>query len=135
MKLKTKQQLELYLRKYSLKCSAIQVEDEKLKEKFLNAIKDGNLDLVKTLIELNNDLVYTVDPVNSNEHYQIEQTALHWAAKRGYHEIITFLLSHNADVNAADVTGKTPLMVAMRVKQGKSIDVKQTHIIIVPYAR
>jgi len=40
-------------------------------------------------------------------------TALHYAADRGYNEIIEFLLQSGANVNAVDSSGQTALMYAV----------------------
>jgi hypothetical protein len=40
------------------------------------------------------------------------QTALHGAAEHGFDKIIEFLAAHGADLNAKDVSGRTPLDVA-----------------------
>ena len=40
-------------------------------------------------------------------------TALHFAADRGYNEIIEFLLRSGANVNAVDSSGQTALMYAV----------------------
>ena len=36
-------------------------------------------------------------------------TALHWAAKRGFPEIVRVLINYHSDVNARDIIGRTPL--------------------------
>lgn len=50
------------------------------------------------------------------------QTSLHWAAKRGYSEIIWLLVKSGAKINVRDIMGKTPLMAALRTKQNNSIE-------------
>ena len=40
-------------------------------------------------------------------------TALHFASDRGYLQIVEFLLSSSAEINAVDVTGQTALMYAV----------------------
>lgn len=40
-------------------------------------------------------------------------TALHYAADRGYNEIIEYLLQNGASVNAVDSSGQTALMYAV----------------------
>lgn len=39
---------------------------------------------------------------------------MHWAAKRDYTDLIKLLAKRGADVNAADLAGKTPLLLAIR---------------------
>ena len=50
---------------------------------------------------------------------------MHWAAKRGYGEIIEKIVECKGDINAKDMTGKTPLMVALRAKQGRAVEVSK----------
>jgi len=57
-------------------------------------------------------LVYAFDP--------IRQTALHWAAKRGYLDICRRLIEYGADFDAVDMGFRTPLYYALR---GKHVEV------------
>ena len=40
-------------------------------------------------------------------------TSLHWAAKRGYYKTCELLVKNNADLNALDILGRTPLFIAL----------------------
>lgn len=42
------------------------------------------------------------------------QTGLHWASKRGYTTVIEILLKNWAFVDAKDMSGRTPLYLAVR---------------------
>ena len=61
----------------------------------LEAAKNGDLKTVQVLVIKNKYLVYEFDTCN--------QTALHWAVKRGHNKIVEHLLKHGADVNAIDI--------------------------------
>ena len=45
------------------------------------------------------------------------QTALHWASKRGYLEIMKALIENGAYVDARDIIGRTPLMLAAKANK------------------
>ena len=40
-------------------------------------------------------------------------TGLHWAAKRGHIEICEYLIKNNAHIDALDIMGRSPYMLAM----------------------
>lgn len=43
----------------------------------------------------------------------IGQTALHWAAKRGYKKLAEMMINKGANMMATDLNGKTPLDTAI----------------------
>lgn len=49
-------------------------------------------------------------------------TLLHYAADRGHAEMIPFLVSQGANVNALDQTHQTPLMYAVCCEQKVSVE-------------
>jgi ankyrin repeat protein len=69
---------------------------------------DGNLNAVKDLIEKKN--------VNINESDYDRRTPLHLAASNGRADIVEFLISQGAVVNAEDRWGGTPLQDSLREK-------------------
>lgn len=72
------------------------------------AVQNGDLEMVKTLLNDNPDLVSSKD--NDNINYSIKgYTPLHLAAERGYNDIVELLLSKGANVNAKDNITMTPL--------------------------
>jgi cytohesin len=69
-----------------------------------DAVKTGDLEKVKTLLESNPQLVFSNDSDGL--------TPLHLAAVKGYRTVAELLLSHGAEVNAKNKDGFTPLHVA-----------------------
>lgn len=51
------------------------------------------------------------------DHYRNGNTLLHYAANRGYLDIVTLLLKKGADINARDKDGRTPLHEAMAYRR------------------
>ena len=49
-------------------------------------------------------------------------TALHYAAGYGFFELVALLIEKGADLNARDDAGKTPLQVAIEMKQDKVVE-------------
>ena len=67
--------------------------------------RGGNIDAVRELIDLGADV---------NIRNYKGQSALHCAAKAGFHEPVALLLETGADVNATDRDGDTPLHAVCR---------------------
>ena len=59
-----------------------------------------------SLLNKDKHLVYDFDILH--------QTGLHWAAKRNKPEIIKYLISRGAIVDAKDIANRTPLIVASK---------------------
>lgn len=73
---------------------------------FIQAVKDNNeLEVLRFLIN-NRLLVYDTD--------EFKQTALHWASKRNFPNIVTLLLKYGSFVNTKDEFGNSPLHIACR---------------------
>lgn len=64
-------------------------------KKFFLAVKENDIATVERMIKKNKYYVYDYDTVR--------ETALHWAAKRNYKEIIDLLLKNGANANAFDI--------------------------------
>ncbi len=72
------------------------------------AALDGNLSQVRTLVDQGNN-VNARSAANSG---YAQYTPLALAIEHGHSDVISYLLDHGADVNAATATGNTPLHVA-----------------------
>jgi cytohesin len=70
-----------------------------------DAAADGNLEIVRTLLKDNPDLISSKD-TNGD-------TPLHWAADKGHKDVAAFLLGYHADVNAKGAISQTPLFCAV----------------------
>ena len=77
---------------------------EKEEEEFIDAAKNGDLDTIKRLLEINH-----VD-VNCQNSYGI--TALLMASITGHHDVVDFLAGNGAYINAMDNRGSTALIYA-----------------------
>jgi ankyrin repeat protein len=69
----------------------------------INAVLEGETELVRSLIDRGVDLDYR---------YGFENTALMYASNYGYKDIVELLLRHGADVNAKNEDGSTALIWA-----------------------
>jgi ankyrin repeat protein/L-ascorbate metabolism protein UlaG (beta-lactamase superfamily) len=74
-----------------------------------DAIQKGDVAKVKTLISNNKELI--------NMKSEKGQTPLHLAVQNGNQEIVEFLISQGADVNARDGEGNTTLVTALALKK------------------
>ncbi|WP_051359856.1 ankyrin repeat domain-containing protein [Adhaeribacter aquaticus] len=74
----------------------------------IEAVKSGNLEEVKSLLDNEPDIVNTKD----NKGY----TLLHLAAQEGNGDLIKLLLERGADINALTEDGQSPMEIA--IKQG-----------------
>ena len=75
---------------------------------YSEAVKAGDLTRVRQIVRGNPQAIRTRDP-------QFGGTPLHWAALRGYREIVAFLVAEGADVKVTNNAGETPLQVAQRM--------------------
>lgn len=74
-----------------------------------NAIQKGDVARVKTLISNNKELIH----MKSDKGL----TPLHLAVQNGKLEIVEFLISQGADINAKDSEGNTPLITALAFRK------------------
>lgn len=71
---------------------------------FFKLIKEGELRGICELLDRDKYLVHDTDLVGLS--------GLHWAVKRKFYNIASELIERNANPNARDTTGKTPLIIA-----------------------
>lgn len=73
---------------------------------YFEAVKSGNVQLVKSFLTADKKLVHVKDSVG--------QTAMHWAAKRNDVAMARILKVAGAEIDAVDMTLRTPLFMAAR---------------------
>lgn len=73
---------------------------------FLQACKDGDVKLVRSLLRESRWLALSYD--------YVKQTGIHWAAKRGHAELIPILARSGTFVDSRDCAGRTALFIAAR---------------------
>ena len=73
---------------------------------FFEAVKTGKLKDVEDIILDDKFIIYEYDTS--------DQTALHWAAKRDYQDIVKLLIDNGSDINKPDFLGRTPLFFAAK---------------------
>jgi len=77
---------------------------DKTSEELLWAIKNGDLVIVKDVVEKQNfDVNYEI----------ASRSPLHYAADYGQTDVLDYLLSKGADVNTVDKHGITPILAAI----------------------
>jgi len=87
--------------------------------KLIKAVKNRDVDKIVDLLNNNRFTVYDFDTVH--------QTALHWAAKRGYPEIWRILIAKGALVDAKDLGNRTPLLIASKMSNVRWVKVLLAH--------
>jgi len=80
--------------------------EHELSEEFFVAVKLGEFAAVRRYLRINRYLVHDFD--------SCKQTALHWAAKRGYIDIVDLLIKTGCDVDAVDIMGRSALLFAAK---------------------
>jgi hypothetical protein len=74
---------------------------------FLSAVKSGKTEEVLTLLANNRHLLEVTDSLHC--------TALHWAVKRRNLRLVTKFIERGADVEGKEISGRTPLMLAVQL--------------------
>ena len=87
--------------------------EKELSRKFIDACKDNEIDTIKELLKKDRYLVYDFD--------YIGLTGLHWGCKFGHGDQAEIQCQANADVEARDTLGRTPLYFAIQSVNTKCI--------------
>ena len=90
--------------------------------------KEGDINQVEKLLNKNRFLVYDFD--------SFHQTALHWAAKRNFPNIIKLLMNYGSFVDWKDLCNRTPLYLAAKlnhIKWVKALLAKEANPILQTY--
>ncbi len=80
------------------------------KARFFEAVREGDTDAVRRLLEQEPGLVREHDAT-------FGATGLHWAALRGRTDVVKLLLTRGAVATAVNTAGETPLDVARRARR------------------
>jgi len=86
--------------------SELEILDEAKSLKLFEAVKEGDVEKVKVLVNTQN-----VDHVHNDSEYG-PITALHVACKMGHTDVVKALIAGGADLDLADKYGNTPLIIA-----------------------
>ena len=89
----------------------------KLEIDLIKAVKDGNLEKVKDLIEKKTD-------VNCKDKYS--QTPLMWAAAVGNADIVRYLIDHGANISHKDKNNENALTIAENFEHDEIINILKT---------
>ena len=90
-------------------------------KELIEAVKTGNIPFIKELLNFNKYLVYDFDNVCLKK---MKLKPLHWSVKRDNYSISQLLITNNADVNAKDILGRSPLYFAYHLKDIKHMIVE-----------
>ncbi len=89
---------------------AIELLETALAKKLIDVIQDGNGSKEGNVLLIARKIVsFKIKTINTRDKYGY--TALHWAARHGYYEVVLCLVGGGADVNIQSNGNKTPLAV------------------------
>lgn len=71
---------------------------------FFEAVKFNKIDVVKDILKISKDYLFDYD--------YFHQTGYHWAAKRGFKDLLEVLLHKGVHINLYDFNKRTPLFLA-----------------------
>lgn len=79
--------------------------EKPLAKDFIHAAKKNQIDVIENLLAVCPYLVFDFDFYN--------MTALHWACKKGYVELVELLLKYHSDIDGVDILYRTPLILSI----------------------
>ncbi|CAD8193682.1 unnamed protein product [Paramecium octaurelia] len=88
-------------------------------KEFIFASKQNRLEQVQSFLITHPYLVFQYDYYN--------MTALHWACKHGYLEMVRMLLHYHADFDAIDLMNRSPLSIAIAENHQEIVRLLLTH--------
>ncbi|XP_057318381.1 putative ankyrin repeat protein RF_0381 [Microplitis mediator] len=112
------------IRKYNYKNRMDKLRD------FICAIESHHKDYIDNVTTENvniDDNGVDVNAALENNGFITGETALHLAAATGTKEIIKLLLDNNANINAKNIKGITPIISAVEAKNDDAMDVLMEH--------
>jgi ankyrin repeat protein len=71
---------------------------------FFEAVKFNKIEVVEDILKISKDYLFDFD--------YFQQTAYHWAAKRGFKDLLEVLIHKGVHVNLYDFNKRTPLFLA-----------------------
>lgn len=86
---------------------------------FFEAVKFNKRNEAEELVRMNRNYLFEFD--------YFHQTCYHWAAKRGYKELLEFFISKGNHINQFDNNRRTPLWLAARNNQLETVSVLLQH--------
>lgn len=103
---------------------------ESATSKFFDGVKAGDVDLVRRLLEQNPALISVRTEFAWAPLHVAGRTPLHAAVKDDTTEVAEFLLSRNANVNAKDNEGNTPLHVQLQPDESREWIKETTELLL-----
>ncbi len=90
--------------------------EKTVNQKFIAAVLDDNLELVKKYLDDG------IDPNISDDPDYVIRSGLHWAASGGKIEMIRLLLKYGADINRPDIYNVKPIHLAVSAGHSKAVE-------------
>ncbi|CAD8146002.1 unnamed protein product [Paramecium pentaurelia] len=80
--------------------------EKKYSKEFIHAAKQNKIEEIENYLQINPYLVFEYDFYN--------MTALHWACKKGYIQMVEILLKYHSDIDGVDILYRTPLILSIK---------------------
>ncbi|CAD8140307.1 unnamed protein product [Paramecium octaurelia] len=80
--------------------------EKQYSKEFIHAAKQNKMEEIENYLQINPYLVFDYDFYN--------MTALHWACKKGYLQLVEILLKYHSDIDGVDILYRTPLILSIQ---------------------